>query len=302
MRLFAPKSISKGMISIEISPEGIAIAYLTPAPNTALKVCEFHITQNYSQVRTVLGAAVIKNSLAQNDCTLVLHPDHYKLLFINSPNVPETEFRNAARWQIKDMINYSLDDLAIDIFYPRDSQTKLKKIYVIAAQKSLLQKITGIVSECQLTPVVIDIREFALRNIITKIKNAPEVCGALDIADDSCLMLIVQNGHVQFVRRIPIGIRTIKETNSAANLIAEIQRSLHYCEVELRQKAPEKYFLTPSNILETTFFEAISKELAKELQLIDLNGIISAVQPLSPEIQARCWPTIGAVLRQNEQP
>lgn len=301
MRFFTHKAESKGIVTIEISPEGISIAYSRTENPRDILICEFHSTQNYSQVHEVLATAVAKNNLAQNDCALVLHPDHYKLFFINTPSVPESEVRNAARWQIKDMITYSLDDLAIDVFYPEEETTHAKKIYVIAAQKSLLQKITKIVSDCQLAPISIDVREFAVRNVIRASTGVPEVAGFLDLSMDNCLMVTVQNGIIRFVRRIPVGIRAFKETNSVASLTAEIQRSIHYCETELKQKLPETFFLPPSIEIDPKVVESIANNLAKPTTTIDLNKIITATQPIPIETQVRCWATIGELLKKEDK-
>lgn len=295
------KKDSKGLVAIEISPEGIAIAHAETKDSKQLKICEFHTTQNYSQVHEVLATAVAKNTLAQNNCAIILHPDHYKLFFINTPQVPDAEIRNAVRWQIKDMINYSLDDLAVDVFSPEDNSGLSKKTYVITAQKSLLQKMTKIVTDCQLTPITIDVREFGIRNIIAANPTSPEISGFLDFSLDNCLMVTVQKGFVRFVRRIPVGIRTIKEANSVTALTSEIQRSLHYCEVELKQKLPDMFFLPPNRDIDTGIIENLAKDLGKNVEQIDITKIITPTQQLNYEIQIRCWPIIGELMRKNPE-
>lgn len=297
LRLFSLQNPAAGLCSIEIGPTGIAIAYITAGAKSSLKLCEFNPIENPAQVNSILNSIIIRNNLAGKTCNVLLHPDSYKILLVNAPNVPESEYRTAVRWQIKDMISHPLEDAAIDVFSPSETQVRPQKIYVIVAQKSFLLRITGALITNQIKPIAIDIREFAIRNLISTFAPSEETIGFLDFSDESCLMLSVLQGKIIFVRRIPIGIKTLRAANNFNSLSIEIQRSLHYCEAELKQKLPERFLLPPKSGIEFLPLSDLSKELSKEIIALDFSSILQSEKQLGSELIFRCWPVIGGALR-----
>lgn len=69
------------------------------------------------------------------------------------------------RWQVKDVVDYPLEDTEVDVFYPDESNKSLKKIYVIAARSSFLRGIAGAVQEAGLSLISTDVREFDIRDL-----------------------------------------------------------------------------------------------------------------------------------------
>ena len=110
-----------GLCSIEISSEGIAVAYAPNPTVPEITICDFQPYQSSDQLsndllKEYLAKIVSKHNLKKTQCTWILHPDYYHLTLVDTPNVPQSEYKTAVRWQLKDIINYSLEDMSVDIF------------------------------------------------------------------------------------------------------------------------------------------------------------------------------------------
>jgi len=294
---------SKGLCSIEISSNGIAVAYAPNSANSEITVCEFQPYQNGDQpnnhqLKENLEKIVSRHDLKKTQCNWVLHPDYYRLTLINIPNVPQSEYKKAVRWQIKDIIDYPLEDVAVDIFYPDEIEKALKKVYVIAAKASTLRDIVYIIQNCGLYPMAVDIREFAIRNLIANLATQNETIGLLDIVDENCLLVLVKQNSIKFVRRIPVGLKNIKN-NDYNELIAELQRSFNYCQTELKQETPVKLFASPKvdADINKNMAQSIEKSLNKAVSILDLQKIITFKTAITKQIESSCWAAVGGALR-----
>ena len=287
---------NKDLCSIEINAKGIAIACATNSTDPELKTCLFSPCQDNNQIKQRLMDIVIKNNLKKMKCNWVLHPSQYHLKLTNTPNVPQVEYKNAVRWQIKDIISYSLEDAAIEIFHPDEFEKRPKKIYVIAAQSSFLQNIIDIIQECYLHPIAIDIREFAIRNLITNLTPENEPIGFIDIVAESCSLIIMQQNRIKFVRRTPFGWQKLKDGNYN-ELTTELQRSFNYCITELKQTIPTKFFLPPTTDIDNDIAKNITTSLGKKVTVLNLQKLLHFTQSINSETVKHCWAAIGGTLR-----
>ena len=299
-----PAAQNKGLCSIEISSGGIAVAYTPNPTNPEITVCAFQPYQNTeqsgnnNQLKENLEKIVSQYNLKKTLCNWVLHPDYYRITLINIPNVPQSEYKKAVRWQIKDIVDYPLEDVAVDIFYPDELEKVLKKIYVVVAKASFLQNIVNTIQDCDLYPMAVDVREFAIRNLISNLATQNETVGLLNIVDESCLMVLVKQNNIRFVRRIPVGLKNIKN-NDYNELIAELQRSFNYCQTELKQEAPVKLFMAPKIDIDLNknMAQNIGKSLNKEISILDLQKIMSFKTTITQQIESSCWIAAGGALR-----
>ncbi|MDR1057904.1 MAG: hypothetical protein LBL17_05120 [Coxiellaceae bacterium] len=313
------RTSKKGLCSIEIGPDGIAIAYSPQPANREITICDFQAYQNGNQftpdlLKECLTKFVVQYNLKNTQCNWVLHPDFYRLTLIDTPNVPQAEYKQAARWQIKDIISYPIEDATIDILYPDELIKPLKKIYVIAAQQSFLQKIVDVIQSCNLLPIAIDIREFAIRNLITKIVNQNETSGFLSFIKENCLMILIKQSHIQFIRYMPINPSNIKNGNYS-DLITEIHRSFSYCQTELSQEAstkeqsldncktelnqelPNKFWMPPQENLDANIMHDIATHLNKELVTFTLKEVVNLKITINQQLESNCWVAVGGALR-----
>jgi len=285
------------LCSIEISTSGIAVACTSNQDNPKVTLCSFHpCQQSNDKIKQCLMDIVLQNNLKKMRCCWVLHPDQYRLIIVNTPNVPKIEYKNAIRWQIKGIINYPLEDTSVEVFGPNESERNAKKIYAVAAQSSFLQNIVNIIQECNLQSVAVDIREFAIRNLITKLDIENEPVGFLDIVNESCLLVIAHQKYIRFTRRVPFGFKELK-TGNYDELTNELQRSFNYCLTELKQKIPVNFFIAPSVDINANIAQNLAEHLDKKVSILNLQKILPFNVPINLETETRCWAVVGGALR-----
>ncbi|MEZ4484279.1 MAG: pilus assembly protein PilM [Syntrophotaleaceae bacterium] len=115
-----------------------------------------------------------ENNLVGSRSVFALAPDFYQLLQIAPPEVPNDELRDAVRWQIRDLIDFPLEEAVVDVFQvPRDVQREgARTAYVVVARQSLLRKKVALLKNAKLKVQAIDIPELVLRNIVNLLPNA----------------------------------------------------------------------------------------------------------------------------------
>ena len=81
----------------------------------------------------LLADKVKQYGLSKQTCTTVMELNDYSILSIEAPDVPSVELRAAIRWQIKDLIDFHIDDAVIDVFDAPASGASGKKnnLYVV---------------------------------------------------------------------------------------------------------------------------------------------------------------------------
>ncbi|TWX49206.1 hypothetical protein [Colwellia hornerae] len=175
----------------------------------------------------------------QGQCHLVLASSQTQIVQVDKPNIPENELNAALKWQIKDLVNHSPEDMVVDYFDGPILSGGNEKINVVCASKKELLALIGPLNQNGLTLKSITTEEFAFASL-------------LSVQDDACLMvcqqpneeiilLIVKQGKVFFSRRLrgfaQISTKTEEELSLGIvdNLNLEIQRSTDYFERQLKQ-------------------------------------------------------------------
>ena len=126
-------------------------------------------------------------------CNWVLSQEDYRLLLIDPPDVPAAEYQTAARWLIKDMIDFPLEDAAVDTFPLMDISEKPKKLYLVAARISFLKSMADSIHASGLQLIAIDIHEMAMRNLVSLFAEKDELLGFLQLNTNDCLFIVIQN-------------------------------------------------------------------------------------------------------------
>ena len=208
-----------------------------------------HGEQQFQQVNSPLAEQPLQIKIQQKEhqllglCHLVLASSQTQIVQVDKPNIPESELNAALKWQIKDLVNFSPEDMVLDYFDGPEVNGGAQKLNVVcASKKELLTLISPLNSE-GLTLKSITTEEFAFASL-------------LPVQNDACLMvcqqpneeivlLIVKQGKIFFSRRLrgfaQIASKTEEELSFGIidNLNLEIQRSTDYFERQLKQ-APIK--------------------------------------------------------------
>jgi MSHA biogenesis protein MshI len=154
-----------------------------------------------------LAALGVKTQSAQ----ILLRPEQYQLLQIESPAVAPEELRTAARWQIRDMVETHMDDLTLDVVKVGDAQQRAGgHLFVVAASNAVIREVMRISQAMHSQAEVIDIQDMAQRNLQSVWSRNN---GSLDRAhaslvvtdDDAALLTICAHEELFYSRRIDLG-------------------------------------------------------------------------------------------------
>jgi MSHA biogenesis protein MshI len=294
-----PKITRDEFCGIEIRNKGLGFALVSldnKQNKPKLTEVGFSSYTDTANLETSLNDIINKYNLHGTNCNFVLHPQFYRILLVNTPDVPAEEYTSAIPWQIKDMIEYPLEDLAVDIFTPAGIPiTEAKKIYVVATRKSFLQNIANIARKNLLNPVSIDIREFAIRNLLTKIISTEESVAFLHINSFNCLFLIIKNNQVYFTRYAPVSLETLK--HAPDEFVLEIRRSLEYYTNEFRENIPKNFFSSPLSTENQELLSPAMQQLTDKVNFINVNAAVQCPLELTIDQQIKYYISVGGALR-----
>lgn len=153
-----------------------------------------------------LQALGLKGMLAH----VMLRPEQYQLLQIDSPPVAPEELRAAARFQIREMVNVHIDDITLDVMQVGDGQQKgPNHLFVVAAKNEVVRDVMALGNALNWNVPVIDIQETAQRNLQSALAKRDgqldRADAALLISDEQQAMLTISaNQELFFTRRLDL--------------------------------------------------------------------------------------------------
>jgi len=216
-------------------------------------------------------AALHTDEPLKGQCHLVLNAQQSQIVQVDKPNVPANEIISALKWQIKDLVSISPDNMVVDYFDGPLLSGGKEKINVVCAPLNELKKLVAAINKTDAEVVSIITEEFAFANL-------------LPVQNDACLLvcqqpneeitlLIVKQGQLYFHRRLRGFSQIAKKSEDELTmtmidgLALEIQRSSDYFERQLKQ-APIKTIKVLLPMASESFF---ARKLAENTHLaVDL--------------------------------
>ncbi|MFP4381624.1 MAG: type IV pilus assembly protein PilM [Candidatus Sumerlaeia bacterium] len=134
--------------------------------------------------------------------------------YIQVPEMPESELKNALRWEAEEYIPFRIDDVNIDsavIGHSGEGDMKRMDVLLVCARKDHISDHVSIIRDAGLNPVVVDVDSFAFLNCYeVNYDTAPEdVVGLVNIGGDITSISVYAAGTPKFSRDISIGGNTI---------------------------------------------------------------------------------------------
>lgn len=266
-----------------------------------IRFCENHFFTEPSPqlIANHLIEDVDKYHLYGEQCQVVLAPSLYQLVLMDALEVPVDEMAKALRWQLKGLIDYPLNDIAVDAFIvpPHGGGKKRKKVFVAATlQSALLNKITFF--ENSLLKVIgVSIAELAISHLLnqgTLSTDSPVIVISYD--NELCHLYLFYQGELYLFRGLSIS-KSIMSPNSSANqdMLLEIQRSIDYCLMELKLPEPNHIIFTPSFYDAKDLFTYLQGEINKTVHVLDVNSLFTS-DPLTPETMSQAFYAIGGAM------
>lgn len=254
-----------------------------------------------------LSALRASHKLDAHSCTTLLQPGQYQLLQLDAPEVPAEERVEALRWQLKDMVDFPVDNASVGVVdIPMDQGGNRKAaVFAIAAGAAVVGPLMQQFDEAKLPLSVIDIPEFAQRNVAALFEEENRGLGFLYLDARGGLLTITYRGELYAMRRIEVSARQLAESDDERRaqlmerVMLELQRTLDNFDRQFS-------FISVSGMVvaSTPELPDLQSYLAENLYLPVRMMDLASVCDLSrvPELtgagdQAEYLPAIGAALR-----
>lgn len=298
---FTPKS---AVVGIELLTDGLGVVVNQGGESvTSLDVFDSKASSGGLDEKAFLNELVEKYALKGHQCNMVLAREHYQLLLVESPDVPDEEMREAIQWRVKDLVSTPLDDMAIEVFsLPEDgSKAGKRMLYVVTADKSLLRQRVEMVNEAGLKLDCIDIGELALRNLSLLKEEGKAGTRGVAIARihrGSGNVSLFRDGNLYLSRHFQLNYGGgLLDDLPAENLMLEIQRSLDYYERQMGQRPPAVLYLFGENLGEEKVTEDIRSGLPLFVKYFSLDEELDLGEGVQSELLPQCMGALGASLK-----
>ena len=311
---------SRGSVGIVITAESVSIARVqTRKRRPYVDYLEYRPTGGVVDRVAVLYDLIASHKLSKARCISMLEPNTYTLHLVESPHVDVSERRAALRWRIKELIDFDVENAAIDAFDVPGKNLRGKgggMIYVVAARKDNILRQYGFFREYGLRLEVLDIPELALRNVTSLLQEDQDGVALLYLTRNLAYIVLTRDSTLYIVRTINVGTLHLERASSAESeseteelfnsafkalfesIIVEIQRSLDYYD---RHSSNPGIEILMVSAIEYQFPDLVISQLSANLGLevknLDLNSVLDYDHGIPDQMQAQCLFAIGLALR-----
>jgi MSHA biogenesis protein MshI len=260
-----------------------------------------------------LAATVKELGLMGTACCGVLSPEMYSLRQVDPPSVEASELRDAARWSIKDLVDFSVEDAVIDAFPSPEARGRAARLNVVAVRRKVMQQYVATLEHSGLAVVAVDILELALRNVAMLLPLEPRGVALVHTLPPFGVLTLSCDGWLWFSRQLDMDPEELEEAAEAAlsdklepgsegeraldALLLEFQRSFDYYEHQLGQAAPAELVLTPTRVESTHLRLWLAKSLSVPMRELDLEALVDSRVALDRGLAGAIVAPLGAALR-----
>ena len=310
------------MVAVGFQPDGVSIAQAVrdKGQMPQLTVCAFRACAAADRRKT-LQELVKQHALAGANCISVLEPGSYQLLQVEAPDVDATELKAAVRWRVKELIDFHIDDAAIDVFEmpSQGSRARARIMYVVAARNPLIMQRVELLQGVGLDIQAIDITELALRNIAQLLPEDEGGMALLQLSAGEGMITLTRQATLYLARNLDIGALQLGMAGAGSStdnlalapqgnrerafetIMLEVQRSFDYYESNFGQAPIKNLIIGPLAEPQDELADYAASHLGVKARALDLNTVVNSRTPLDSALQANCISTIGAALRVEEK-
>lgn len=215
---------------------------------------------------TALQAYVKLNHFQGEPCHFILPSSEYRLLLLDKPSVLDRELSSAVRWLIKDLIQFPLEDAAVAAYPIPIEASGSEKVYVAVTRLSYLKTLITQMDSVGLILTSVDIPELAMRGLFASAAQKITAIAFLRRDEKIYKLVIYHAGSMVLERAIQCPLMVGQMLNG--EFVSEIQRTLEYYQVQLKQLPPEKLYLSPSFVNNPIVVTELGKSLAVSIEFI----------------------------------
>jgi len=158
--------------------------------------------------------ALDDGKITAKHCVSAVSGESIIVRYIQLPQMPEQELKNALRWEAEEYIPFRMEEVNLDsaILGPSSAAGKVD-VLLVCAKKDLVSEHVSIVRSVGLTPVIVDVDSFAFLNCYeATYKPGPGDCVALvNVGADITNINIYIGGTSRFSRDISVAGNAISQ-------------------------------------------------------------------------------------------
>ena len=298
-------------VAVCLEADGVSVASVKRDHSgvPTLQFVDGGIFSSTEERSSYLERRVREQQLQNSPCMVVLSTDSYQLNQADLADLPVDEQRDAARWQIRERIDYPPEEAVIDLFEiaPFGGE-KRPQTYIVSASEKILRDRIQLIEQSDLSVKAIDIPEFALRNICELFTGDERGLAILLLLEQSGVLVIVRDGTLYLVRWLSTGMdhllpfvdgddETLNE--QLDSIVLEIQRSFDYCESTFHLPMVSRLLVAQTRREIPDVVNYLNDYLMTSVESLDFKDIL-VVPENSHQLQLnQCLFAIGGALRQE---
>lgn len=311
-RLFIKKKANGKLVAVNLEEGGASIASIYRTSGHAIPILDNMTWIPFStpgERRGLLEKTIRVNNLQNSSCVNVLSPELYQMVQVEMADLSPEESRDAARWQIRERIDYPPEEAIIDLFEVAPFGSERKPIsYAVSAQESKLRERIELIQQAGLELEAIDIPEFSLRNICDLFTDDPRGLAILLLLEKSGILVVVRDGSLYLVRVLNMGMKDLLPyadgqyetlTDRLDGIVLETQRSFDYCESTFQLPMVSRLLVAQTQREIPALITYLNEYLATSVESFSFDGILKIPEGAQQIELNRHLLAIGGALRKE---
>jgi MSHA biogenesis protein MshI len=271
--------------------------------------CETHLAPG--DIAPALKSALDKAKALRVPTCAVIDSDDYQIVQVEAPEVLPSEMRAAIRWRLRDAINFSVDEAAVDVFQIPDPvrRTQNKMLFAVAARESAIQRVTAAVKPAARGFNAIDIPELCLRNLAAILPQEAKGVAMLALHEKNAQLVVTRQGVMYLTRNIdnirnggafnPHQTQRTDNEIDPMSLALELQRSLDYYESHYDQTPIGDLVIAPADERAHKLADALKQETSLRVSVLDARTHFNVRKSGELVTDWPCLMALGAALRDD---
>jgi MSHA biogenesis protein MshI len=308
-----------GIVCINLWPDRVDVSQVVAAGRERPEIKRCDTYRKVGGEAATLARLRRELHLDRYRCATLLKSGDYQIIQVEAPNVLPNEMKNAVRWRLKDMIDFPLDEATVDAVSIPSTESvvgRAGQMLAVAARNQVIAAAVKPFNDADIPLEIIDVPEFAQRNIARYL--APEGNGValLSLDDRSGLLTFTRGGELYQHRRIDVTLASLRGASPGEEegaelrmelegpyerLAVELQRSLDHFDRQFPRVGVAKLVVTPVPGADK-LRGYLGNRLDLPVELLYLSEVMDfpdIVELHEPARQVQCLQLIGGALREE---
>lgn|GEM_PF-5863228 len=251
------------------------------------------------------------------DAHWVLPTSSYRLLTIEKPAVPDEELSQAIQWQVKDLIDTSLEQAVITSFDYPESLAGPKRLFVVVARRDEVMQIIELSKESGLELKTIGIEELSLGHLLSEQLSDGQNLAFIAESSSGLTINCFLGHEFVFTRSLPNvylpdddpelfldldDAQPNAATDSDDQWLLEVQRTLDYYESQIAKRSVTKVVVPQLGKSTETIVSSLESNLGLKVEVFTFADLCLLSDGLSEQKLSKHLTVCGGCLGNTERP